>query len=146
MLNNVKMEQLIDGLNEDLANEYAACIMYTNYAAVVSGLYRQTLKPLFESEISDEQGHALYLAEKIKTLGGTPTTVPAEVTQTNDVQEMLEEVRKAEKETIDRYELRKQQAEELRQTELVVRLEDMIADETKHMEEMDRILADPRFQ
>ncbi len=59
-----KMQELIDGLNEDLRNEYTASIMYTNNAAVVSGLYRATLKPFFESEIADEQGHALYLAEK----------------------------------------------------------------------------------
>lgn len=140
-----KMIELIEGLNEDLANEYAASIMYTNNAAVVSGLYRQTLKPFFEGEISDELGHALYLAEKIKTLGGTPTTKPAVVKQPAGVQEMLEEARKAEKETIDRYELRKNQASDLGQTELVVKLEDMIADETHHMEELDRILDDVRF-
>ena len=40
--------------------------MYNHNAATVSGIYRQVLKPFFESEISDEQGHALYLAEKIK--------------------------------------------------------------------------------
>nr|WP_227935297.1 ferritin-like domain-containing protein [Alkalihalobacillus deserti] len=140
-----KMSELIEGLNEDLANEYAASIMYTNHAAVVSGLYRQTLKPFFESEISDEQGHALYLAEKIKVLGGTPTMKPAELEQPDTVQEMLETARKAEKDTIDRYEMRKQQAEALGQTELVVKLEDMIADETHHMEELDRILTDAHF-
>ena len=66
------VKELIEGLNEDLAGEYAAIIMYNHNAATVSGIYRQVLKPFFESEISDEQGHALYLAEKIKTLGGTP--------------------------------------------------------------------------
>ncbi|WP_433746514.1 ferritin-like domain-containing protein [Falsibacillus pallidus] len=140
-----KMKELIDGLNEDLANEYAASIMYTYNAAVVSGLYRQTLKPFFESEISDEQGHALYLAEKIKTLGGSPTTKPAEVKQLTDVQEMLEEAHRAEKDTIERYEKRKKQAEELGLTELTVKLDDMIADETGHMEEIGRILSDARF-
>ncbi len=139
------MVELIEGLNEDLANEYAASIMYTNNAAVVSGLYRQTLKPFFEAEVSDEQGHALYLAEKIKTLGGIPTTTPAEVKQHSDVKEMLEEARQAEKDTILRYETRKQQADELGHTELVVKLEDMIADETHHMEELGRILADTKF-
>ncbi|RDI39904.1 ferritin-like domain-containing protein [Falsibacillus pallidus] len=140
-----KMKELIDGLNEDLANEYAASIMYTYNAAVVSGLYRQTLKPFFESEISDEQGHALYLAEKIKTLGGSPTTKPAEVKQLTDVKEMLEEAHRAEKDTIERYEKRKKQAEELGLTELTVKLDDMIADETGHMEEIGRILSDARF-
>ncbi len=143
---DAKLQELIDGLNEDLANEYAAVIMYTNYAAVVSGLSRQVLKPFFESEIPDEQGHALYLAEKIKTLGGVPTTTPAPVKQTEDVKEMLEAARKAEAETIERYKKRKEQAEALGRTELVIKLEDMIADETHHQEEFDRILQDPMFQ
>lgn len=140
-----QLEQLIEGLNTDLSHEYAATIMYTYNAAVVSGLYRQILKPVFEGEIADEQSHALYLSEKITTLGGTPTTTPANVKQLSDVKEMLEEVRKSEKDTINRYEERKQQASALGMTELVVKLEDMIADETHHMEEMDRLLSDPRL-
>lgn len=140
-----QLQELIDGLNEDLANEYGAIIMYTYNAAVVSGLYRQVLKPFFEGEIADEQGHALYLSEKIKTLGGTPVTKPVEVKQLTDVKEMLEEARKAEKETIDRYEKRKEQADALGYTELVVKLEDMIADETGHKEELDRLLSDSRL-
>ncbi|MCP3026743.1 ferritin-like domain-containing protein [Halobacillus sp. A5] len=140
-----KMQQLIDGLNEDLANEYAATIMYTYNAAVVSGLYRSVLKPFFESEVADEQGHALYLAEKISILGGTPTTTPAEVKQHTEVRSMLREAREAERATIERYEERKQQADELNLTELSVKLDDLISDETGHMEEIDRLLQDSRL-
>lgn len=139
------MQELLEGLNVDLANEYAAAIQYTYYAATVTGLYSQTLRPFFEGEISDEQGHALYLAEKIQTLGGTPTTTPVEVKQITDVKEMLEEALKAERDTIDRYETRKKQAEALGLTELVTKLEDMIADETHHAEELERILKDQHF-
>ncbi len=58
------IQNLIDGLNEDLAHEYGAAIQYTYSASVVSGLYRSALKPFFENEINDEMGHALYLSEK----------------------------------------------------------------------------------
>ncbi len=119
--------------------------MYTYHASVVSGLYRSLLKPFFEDEIDDEIGHALYLSDKIKTLGGTPTTTPAKVEQLTDVRAMLEATLKAETETIERYEKRKQQAEELGFTELVVKLDDMIADETGHKEETQRLLADKSF-
>ncbi|MFC0090942.1 ferritin-like domain-containing protein [Allobacillus sp. GCM10007491] len=139
------VQKLIDGLNDDLAHEYAAVIMYTYNAAVVSGMYRQVLKPFFQEESTDEIGHALYLSEKIKTLGGTPTTTPAKVKQLTDVKEMLEEALQNEKDTIERYEERKKQAEELGYTELVVTLEDFIADETGHKEEMQRLLDDPRL-
>jgi len=140
-----ELQSLIDGLNEDLSHEYAAAIQYTYSASVVSGLYRSALKPFFESEINDELGHALYLSEKIKSLGGIPTTTPAKVSQPTEVKELLEASLKSETDTIERYEQRKQQAEELKLTELVVKLEDLISDETHHKEEIERLLADPRL-
>ncbi|TFJ93534.1 ferritin-like domain-containing protein [Lentibacillus salicampi] len=141
---NQDMQNLVDGLNEDLAHEYAAAIQYTYSASVVSGLYRSALKPFFEAEINDEMGHGLYLSEKIKSLGGTPTTKSADVPQPEEVKDLLEAALEAEKDTIKRYEKRKQQAEALGLTELVVKLEDMIADETGHKEEIQRLLTDPR--
>lgn len=143
MDNDVK--SLIDGLNEDLAHEYGAVIQYTYSASVVSGLYRSALKPFFEAEITDELGHALYLSEKIKSLGGTPTTRPADVPQPTEVKDLLEATLQSEADTIERYEKRKEQAEALGYTELVVKLEDFISDETHHKEEIERLLADPRL-
>ncbi|MFZ3578683.1 ferritin-like domain-containing protein [Virgibacillus sp. DJP39] len=139
------LQELIDGLNVDLANEYGAAIQYTYSASVVSGLYRSALKPFFEAEITDEMGHALYLSEKIKTLGGTPTTKSADIPQPTEVRDLLEASLKAEADTIDRYEKRKKQADNLNLTELVVKLEDMISDETHHKEEIERLLQDPRL-
>lgn len=140
-----KLKALIDGLNEDLANEYAAVIQYTYSASAVTGLYRSALKPFFEEEINDEIGHALYLSEKIKNLGGTPTTKAADVPQVTGVKELLEAALASEKATIERYKERKKQAEELDLIDLVVKLEDLIADETQHKEEIERLLDDPRI-
>ncbi|CQR47033.1 Ferritin-like domain protein [Paraliobacillus sp. PM-2] len=145
MKNNSELEKLIDGLNEDLANEYAASIMYTYNASVLEGLYRPLLKPFFEDEISDEMGHALYLSNKIKILGGTPTTTPVEVNQYTEPKDMLEDTLKAEEATIKRYQERKEQAEKLGLTELANQLDDMIDDETGHREEAMRLLKDASF-
>lgn len=142
---DTKMRELIEGLNEDLAGEYSAVIQYTYYASSVTGMYYSILKPFFEKEIPDEQQHALYLSEKISTLGGQATTSAAPVKQVTGIKEMLTEAKNAEKATIERYETRRKQADELRLTELVVTLEDMITDETRHMEEMERLLNDPRL-
>lgn len=143
MENNIK--QLIEGLNEDLSHEYGAVVQYTYSASVVSGLYRSALKPFFEAEITDEQGHALYLSEKIKSLGGIPTTKVAEVPQPTEVRDLLEAALQSEKDTVKRYEERIKLAEELGFTELVVKLEDLISDETHHKEEIERLLEDPRI-
>lgn len=135
-----KLTELIEGLNLDLSHEYGAVVQYTYSSAVVSGPYRASLKPSFEAEIEDELGHALYLSEKIKALGGTPTVDVAKNPQPTEVNELLEAALKAESETIVRYEERKKQAEELGLTELVVKLDDLISDETGHKEELERLL------
>ena len=66
-------DELVKGLNEDLAGEFQAVIMYVTYAATVTGPHRPMLKQFFEGEIPEELGHAQFLAEKISSYGGTPT-------------------------------------------------------------------------
>ncbi|PTX60250.1 bacterioferritin [Melghirimyces profundicolus] len=142
---NQDIQPLIDGLNEDLACEYAAVITYTYNAAMVSGLARPILKEFFEREAQDEIKHASYLSEKIAALGGTPVVQPAEVKQAKEVREMLENSIADEEATIQRYLERIQQAEKAGQYGLKIELEDMMADESNHKEELQRLLNDPRL-
>lgn len=65
-------------MNFDLTHEYGAAIQYSYSSSVVSGLYCSLLKPFFEAEITDELGPAIYLSEKIKSLGDAPTTKVAD--------------------------------------------------------------------
>lgn len=134
------MDELLEGLNRDLAAEFQAVITYRLFASLCTGPYRQELRGFFESEIPDELDHAEFLADKIVALGGTPTTEPLPVTITNDNRKMLEIAHQAESDTIKRYEARVQQADDLGLTALKVRLEDLIVDETAHKEEMERRL------
>ena len=131
---------LIDGLNQDLAAEYQAVIMYRTYASLVSGPYRQELRAFFEGEIPDELGHAAYLADKIVALGGTPTVEPGPIPLTKDNKEMLENTLQAEIDTIERYTRRLEQADEAGEIGLKVQLEEMILDETTHRDDIRRML------
>lgn len=133
-------EDLVKGLNEDLAHEYQAVIMYTTYAAMATGIHRPTLKTFFEAEIVEELKHAQFLAEKVTALGGTPTTQPASVEYNSSTHDMLKAVRNAEVETINRYVERRQQAEAYGDFGLAVDLDDIISDETRHKEESDKLL------
>ncbi|MGD2068631.1 MAG: ferritin-like domain-containing protein [Gemmatimonadota bacterium] len=133
-------EELLAGLNEDLAAEFNAVITYRLFASLCSGPYRQEIRAFFESEIPDELGHAQFLADKIVALGGTPTTEPGPVEITTDNRQMFEISLKAERDTIARYEKRIDQAEAVGETGLKIKLEDLIVDETQHAEEMERIL------
>jgi bacterioferritin len=140
MANDQAKQQLIDGLNQDLAAEYQAVISYLLFSRLVNGPLRPELSGFLESEIEDELGHAKFLAHKIIALGGQPTTVPAEVTLSNDNREMLQISLQAEKDTIERYTQRVKQAEGAGELGLKVELEQLVADETKHKEDLERIL------
>jgi bacterioferritin len=135
-----KTKQLIEGLNKDLAGELAAVIQYTTYAAVANGVHRPTLVNFFQAEITDELMHAQFLANKIATLGGTPTTKPNPVKIGSTNRDLLEEVLKAETQAIRDYNERVKQAEEFGDTGLKVQLEDQIRDETNHREETLKLL------
>ena len=137
---NTTKDALIKGLNEDLAHEYQAILMYNSYAAMATGIHRPLLKGFFETEIPEELQHAQFLADKITALGGKPTTTPAKLTLRETTRGMLEQVMEAEAETIDRYVKRMKQAEELGEYGLANNLHDIISDETKHKEETEKLL------
>jgi bacterioferritin len=129
-------KKLIEGLNEDLAHEYAAVITYRTYASAVQGPYRQELRQFFAAEITDELGHAQLLADKIVALGGAPTTEAADVKYTDDPEEMLKNALADEIATLERYVVRRQTAEKAGEHGLAIDLDTVIADETKHRDEL----------
>jgi bacterioferritin len=137
----VDQQTLIDGLNHDLAGEYQAIVMYTHYSAKLTGPCRRELRALFQAEIPDEQGHAQFLAEKIASLGGEPTTVPRPVPHADAPREMLEHALQAEIQAISDYSTRIRQAEAFGDIGLKVNLENQVSDETRHRDEIERILA-----
>lgn len=140
MANDRAKQALIDGLNEDLANEYQAIISYVLYSRLVNGPLRPELSMFFEGEIADELEHAKLLAHKIVALGGEPTTRPAAVRLSEDNREMLELALQAERDTIERYSRRIEQAEAAGEVGLRVELENVVVEETRHMEDLERIL------
>ncbi|MCC5846520.1 MAG: ferritin-like domain-containing protein [Verrucomicrobia bacterium] len=135
-------QTLINNLNSDLAGELSAITQYTVYAAKANGPYRPQLSQFFLAEVPDEQAHAQFLANKIVALGGEPTTVAREVPPAHNNRELVEGVLKAEKQAIADYTQRAKEAEAFGDKGLAVRLEDMVADESGHAEEVARILED----
>lgn len=133
--------QLLEGLNEDLRGEFQAIIMYRLYASMVQGPFRQELRNFFAAEIPEELAHAQLLADKIAALGGTPAAVPAPVTVVSGAKEMLEAALAAEVETIDRYVRRRRQAEAAGEFGLAAEFDAVIADETRHRDELRQMLA-----
>lgn len=135
-------QKMVALLNEDLAGELGAIIQYITYAAKVTGPYRPELSAFFLQEVADEQLHAQFLANKIVALGGEPTTVARDVPAAKDNREMVEAVLHAEQRAVADYTQRAEEAQEFGDKGLVVRLEDIVNDETSHREETERLLRD----
>jgi bacterioferritin len=131
---------LIDGLNEDLANELGASILYLYQTSVATGWNGEELREFLAPEVTGEMTHAIFLAGKIAALGGTPTTVPKQHKSPKNVKDMLKFDLKLELEAIENYRIRAIQAEEAGEIGLKIKLEELIVDETAHAEQIQRIL------
>jgi bacterioferritin len=131
---------LIDGLNQDLANELGASILYLYQTSTSSGWDGEELREFLTPEITGEMAHAIFLAEKIAALGGKPTTMPTQHKSPKDVKSMLKYDLKLERDAIEGYRQRCIQAEEAGEIGLKIKLEEIIMDETGHAEQIERIL------
>lgn len=135
------MERLIEGLNQDLRGEYQAAIMYRLFGSTVQGPHRKELRAFFLGEIPGELAHAQLLSDKIAALGGAPAGEAAPVTMVSEPDAMLTVALQAEIETIERYIQRRAEAEAAGEHGLAVELDTLIADETRHRDELRQMLA-----
>jgi bacterioferritin len=137
-------QDLISGLNEDLAAEWGTIIRYSHQAAKSFGPMGAELRAMFQREVLDEFGHASFLSDVIVDLGGEPTTTPKPSPKAEGVRAMLEldlELDlEMELQDVANYKERALQAEALGEAELKVKLEEMAADEAGHARELRRLL------
>jgi bacterioferritin len=132
--------KLIEGLNRDLADELGTICRYIQQAALARGMFGHEVREFVKTEVADEVNHALFLADKIVALGGTPAVKPAAFKELTDPREMLEHDLELERRAIGQYAERAGQAEAAGEVGLKVRLEEILADETDHAEEIVRLL------
>lgn len=133
-------EELIKGLNEDLAAEWGTIIRYTYQAGKSFGILGAELREIFEEETQDELGHAAFLTDVIIDLGGEPTTVPRQFDKPNNLKAMLELDLQMELDDVENYMKHANMAEELGYVELKMKLEEMAADEAGHARELRRLI------
>jgi bacterioferritin len=134
-----KKEQLIEGLNHDLAAELGTVIRYTYQSAKATGFAGAELREILAGEIVDELGHAAYLMDIIVDLDGEPTTIPQQFDKPDGLKEMLELDMAMEKEDVKHYLAHAALAEELGYVDVYMKLEEMAADEAGHARELRRL-------
>jgi bacterioferritin len=136
----MSQQDLIEGLNEDLAAELATIIRYNYQAGKMVGPVSQGLRAWFREELQDELGHAAYLTDVIVDLGGQPTTSPKEFTKPDGLKEMLDLDLEMELGDVEHYKAHAALADELGYAEIKMKLEEMAADEEGHARDLRRIL------
>ena len=133
-------EDLLIGLNEDLAAELGTVIRYTYQSSKAMGFVGFELREILEDEIADELGHAAFLMDVIVDLGGEPTTTPKTFGKPEGLKAMLELDLEMERQDVERYRAHAAMAEELGLVELQIKLEEMAADEAGHARELRRLV------
>lgn len=133
-------EQLLQGLNQDLAAELGTVIRYSYQSSKAMGFAGFELREILAGEIQDELGHAAYLMDVIVDLGGEPVTEPQDFEKPDSLKAMLELDLNMEKQDVEHYRAHAQLAEELGLVEVQMRLEEMAADEAGHARELRRLL------
>jgi bacterioferritin len=132
-------EELINGLNEDLNLELEALLRGLYHAATGRGMLGHELRELLKKELPSELDHATFLADKIVALGGEVRIRPSLPTELGAPRELLQENIAAERKIIRNYTKRIDQASEFGDKGLVIRLENMLASETDHLEQLERL-------
>ena len=135
----ITREELINGLNEDLNLELETLLRGVYHAAAGRGLLGHELRELLKKELPSELDHAMFLADKIVALGGEVRIRPAVPAELGAARELLQENIAGERKIISNYAKRIDQAAEFGDKGLVIRLEDMLASETDHLEQLERL-------
>ena len=131
--------ELIQGLNDDLAGELGTIIRYTIQSSKAHGPHGAEVRELLLEEVQDELEHASFLADVIVDLGGEPTASPQSFESSDSLREMLGLNVNMEEKDVANYMKRSHLAEEMNHIELKVRLEEMAADEARHARELRRL-------
>ena len=132
-------EELINGLNEDLNLELETILRSVYHAAAGRGMLGHELRELMKKEMPSELEHAMFLADKIVAIGGEVRIRPAVPGELGAARQLLQENIAAERKIISNYSKRIDQASEFGDKGLVIRLEDMLASETDHLEQLERL-------
>jgi bacterioferritin (cytochrome b1) len=132
-------EQLIAGLNEDLNLELESLLRSVYHAAMARGMLGHELRELLKKELASELDHAMFLADKIVALGGEVEVCPSLPRKISASRDLLQDNIAGESRTIANYKKRIDQAAEFGDRGLVIRLEEILAAETDHFEDLQRL-------
>jgi bacterioferritin len=125
-------EQLIKGLQEDLAREYKAIIQYVIFSQKLDGAKYMNIADQLQVHAHQELDHALAVARQLDYFDEYPTHEPQPIQVSDDNDGMLRADLEAEDDTIKNYRIRIRQADELGEYALGEVLRGIVEQEQDH--------------
>ena len=109
-------------------------------AALLKGLAEHEARELFQQEVTAEMQHAILLTDKISALGGTPVIKPGLPTPITDAKIAFKRKLEFERQAVANYTQRIKDVDACGEIGLRMALEELVADETNHAEEIERLM------
>ena len=134
-------DPLLEGLNDALNREISTVLRYMLQGSIIRGRQNQSLRAMYRAEVTDEIGHAQYLADKIVMLGGIPALKPDLGPPPDDVEKMIDNDLAKEELDVAHYKKLAELADQRGDIELKMKMEEQAADESHHADELRRMKA-----
>jgi bacterioferritin len=134
--------KILEKLNDCLRHEWTGVAQYAQAGFVVAGLWREVYSAMFFDSAKESFGHAKLVGEKIVALGGIPVVDRNPVKQTQDLLELLNFALEFESKAVKLYTEALALAEGDRALEVF--LENILEEEQDGVDELTRILRDPK--
>jgi len=134
--NNPALQELIQGLQEDLSREYQAIIAYTVYSNVLKGAQWMNIAGELKLHAQEELQHAMIISDQIDYLGAIPNATPKEVKLSEKPEVMLRFDLDNETETIKAYRKRVKQAEAVGHYALAEQIRKILSQEQEHQHDL----------
>ena len=125
-------EQLIQGLQGDLAREYKAIIQYVIFSQKLDTARYMSIADQLQEHAHQELDHALAVSRQLDYLGVYPVHEPERVEVSEENEEMLWIDLRAEDDTVRNYRERIRQAETLGEYALAEVLQEIVRQEQDH--------------
>lgn len=133
---NPAIQELIEGLQQDLSREYQAIIAYVVYSNALKGAQWMSIASELKKHAHEELQHALIIGDQIDYLGGMPNATPKEVKLSEKPEDMIRFDLDNETETIKAYRKRVKQAEALGHYALAEQIRKIISQEQEHQHDL----------
>lgn len=133
-------KELMDMLNEAIANELQVSVQYMWQHVTVPGIHSESVGGIFKKISITEMKHAEAIAERLDYLGGKLTTKPSPIVVGKNVKEMLKIDKKAEENAIKLYKKIAARAEKEGDVVTKKLFEDILTQEEDHHNQFSTLL------